>query len=92
MEYPIYSRRARANFKRTLCAHQILYGHNFFQECRCDTVSQECEFLETLKYSSHHCETPKSTEIVKIAIFSGFSDFRSFWAWLHVRNFQICDF
>ena len=49
----------------------------FFQECRCDTVSQECEFLETLKYSSHHCETPKSTEIVKIAIFSGFSDFRS---------------
>ena len=53
----------------------------FFQECRCDTVSQECEFLETLKYSSHHCETPKSTEIVKIAIFSGFSDFRSFWAW-----------
>ena len=64
----------------------------FFQECRCDTVSQECEFLETLKYSSHHCETPKSTEIVKIAIFSGFSDFRSFWAWLHVRNFQICDF
>ena len=53
----------------------------FFQECRCDTVSQECEFLETLKYSSHHCKTPKSTEIVKIAIFSGFSDFRSFWAW-----------
>ena len=39
------------------------------------TVSQACEFLETLKYSSHHCETPKSTEIVKIAIFSGFSDF-----------------
>ena len=35
----------------------------FFQECR-DTVSQACEFLETLKYSSHHCETPKLTEIV----------------------------
>ena len=46
-----------------------------FQECRCDTVSQACEFLETLKYSSHHYETPKSTEIVKIAILSGFSDF-----------------
>ena len=31
--------------------------------------------FKTLKYSSHHCETPKSTEIVKISIFSGFSDF-----------------
>ena len=25
--------------------------------------------------SETHCETPKMTEIVKIAIFSGFSDF-----------------
>ena len=24
---------------------------------------------------ANHCETPKLTEIVKIAIFSGFSDF-----------------
>ena len=70
----------------------MLYVHIFFQECRYDTVSQACEFLETLKYSSHHCETPKSTEIVKIAIFSGFSDFWSFWAMLHVHNLQIFDF
>ena len=40
----------------------------FFQECRCDTVSQACEFLETLKYSSHHCETPKLTEIVNFLV------------------------
>ena len=52
-----------------------MYGHNVLQEFCCDTVKQVCEFLETLKYSSHHCETPKLTEIVKIAIFSGFSDF-----------------
>ena len=64
----------------------------FFQECRCDTVSQECEFLETLKYSSHHCETPKSTEIVKIAIFSGFSDFDRFGRGCTCATFKFATF
>ena len=59
---------------------------------RADTVVQACEFLETLKFSSHHCETPKLTEIVKIAIFSGLAIFDRFGRGCTCASFTFATF